>query len=404
MSRIFVFIFLSLLLPELASAQIYADVTVSGAVAGTFTINLEYQKAPVAVANFIGLATGSKAWLDPATGNIRHDPFYNGLTFHRVIKDDVTQKMEISQTGSPNGQGTDGPGYTFKNEIDQSGSDRLTCATPYTVGMANSGGAYTNGSQWFITGTLNQNSFDPNYTIFGVVTSSGTSLCNQLNSVFTVADVPNPSVVITSVTVHGPSLATFNLTPNGLPKVYSANPVMHVSGSTYSLGYDHNLHSYYHTFDTSDLLTWKNQLSNYWQAPPAGDLNVTSISGSNGKHFFRMARIDYGLSCNPLVLDSLAGRILHFSAPLGGYLVVNSANTAAAWLYDGQPESTTYNYSYAANPYFGVIYFSFIYSNTNFNVQINRLEPSSATGGTYSGAAVSTSGTTTLSGSYTVSP
>src|SRR5437763_5084572 len=74
---------------------------------GSFTCRLEYAYAPKAVANFIGLATGQRSWLDQNTGAVKNEPYYDGLTFHRVIKGFVIQ------TGSRNRQGNDGPGYAF---------------------------------------------------------------------------------------------------------------------------------------------------------------------------------------------------------------------------------------------------------------------------------------------------
>ena len=143
--RLFPFslLLLALSMPFTAVAQIYADVQVAqvGAavnVNGTFTITLEHQKAPAAVANFIGLATGQRGWLDLNTGAIRYDGFYNGITFHRVVANFV------SQTGSRNGLGTDGPGYSFRDEIDATLSH-----VNYAVAMANSG-KNTNGSQFYI--------------------------------------------------------------------------------------------------------------------------------------------------------------------------------------------------------------------------------------------------------------
>src|SRR5437588_9660722 len=85
---------------------IYADFTTS---MGSFTCKLEYAIAPRAVANFIGLATGQRPWLDLKTGGTRTTPFYDGLTFHRVVTNFVIQG------GSPKGDGTDGPGYVFRD-------------------------------------------------------------------------------------------------------------------------------------------------------------------------------------------------------------------------------------------------------------------------------------------------
>src|SRR3954468_3762404 len=66
---------------------------------GSFTCRLEYAYAPKTVANFIGLATGQRPWLDQNTGAVKTEPYYDGIIFHRVIKDFVIQ------SGSRNGQG-----------------------------------------------------------------------------------------------------------------------------------------------------------------------------------------------------------------------------------------------------------------------------------------------------------
>ena len=78
---------------------------------GSITINLFDDKAPNTVANFLGLATGEKEWADPYTGQPSHGKFYNGLTFHRIIK------QFMIQGGCPLGTGTGGPGYEFDDEI-----------------------------------------------------------------------------------------------------------------------------------------------------------------------------------------------------------------------------------------------------------------------------------------------
>src|ERR1039457_4522732 len=87
---------------------IFADFTTS---MGSFTCQLDYTNAPKTAANFIGLATGQQEWLDLPTGRVRTNTFYNGLTFHRVIAG------FMNQGGSPNGLGTDGPGYVFTDEF-----------------------------------------------------------------------------------------------------------------------------------------------------------------------------------------------------------------------------------------------------------------------------------------------
>ena len=133
---------------------------------GSITINLFDDKAPNTVANFLGLATGEKEWADPYTGQPSHEPFYNGLTFHRIIKDFMIQG------GCPLGTGTGGPGYEFDDEIDPG----LQFDKPYLLAMANAGlrrgmdGKIhgTNGSQFFIT-TVPTPWLNGHHTIFGEV-------------------------------------------------------------------------------------------------------------------------------------------------------------------------------------------------------------------------------------------
>lgn len=77
---------------------------------GDIELELDRTVAPKTVDNFVDLATGKKEWKDPKTGEMVKKPFYNGLTFHRVIKDFMIQG------GCPLGTGTGGPGYTFEDE------------------------------------------------------------------------------------------------------------------------------------------------------------------------------------------------------------------------------------------------------------------------------------------------
>src|SRR5690606_37237990 len=79
---------------------------------GTFTVRFFDEQAPRTVANFVGLAEGTKEWIDPATGERRTGtPFYDGLIFHRVIDGFMIQG------GDPLGKGIGGPGYRFADEF-----------------------------------------------------------------------------------------------------------------------------------------------------------------------------------------------------------------------------------------------------------------------------------------------
>jgi len=124
--------------------------------AGDIHCTLFPDKAPLTVANFIGLATGTKAWKNPQTGKMMHRvPLYNGTIFHRVIPNFMIQG------GDPLGTGTGDPGYSFKDEF----SDDLTFDQPGRLAMANSG-PNTNGSQFFITEVPTPH-LNGKHTIFG---------------------------------------------------------------------------------------------------------------------------------------------------------------------------------------------------------------------------------------------
>lgn len=167
---------------------------------GDIKINLFDDETPETVANFLGLATGEKEWIDPMTGQPSHEPFYNGLTFHRIIKNFMIQG------GCPLGNGTGGPGYDFDDEI----VPDLKFDHPYLLAMANAGlrrgmdGKIhgTNGSQFFIT-TVPTPWLNGHHTIFGEVADDDSkAVVDKLEAVNTDRmDRPTEPVGIVSVEV-----------------------------------------------------------------------------------------------------------------------------------------------------------------------------------------------------------
>ena len=138
---------------------------------GTIHCVLFPDKAPVSVANFIGLATGTKPWKNPKTGQMEKGvPLYNGTIFHRVIPDFMIQG------GDPEGTGAGDPGFQIKDET----TPDLKFDQPGRLAYANAG-PNTNGSQFFITEAAYP-SLDGHYSIFGQ--------CQDLDLVKKIARLP----------------------------------------------------------------------------------------------------------------------------------------------------------------------------------------------------------------------
>ena len=157
---------------------------------GSFTVKFYKDKAPNAVANFIGLAKGTKEWTDPKTGKtVKGKSLYKGTTFHRVIPGFMIQG------GDPLGSGMGGPGYQFKDEV--SPLDAFT--KPGLLAMANSG-PDTNGSQFFVT-VAPATHLNGHYTLFGEVTK-GMDVVNKIAlAPRNQMDKPNKDIKILSITV-----------------------------------------------------------------------------------------------------------------------------------------------------------------------------------------------------------
>ena len=166
----------------------YAHFTTSE---GTFTVRLFDDETPKTVANFTGLADGSKEWTDPRSGRQVKQPYFNGTVFHRVIDGFMIQG------GDPLGQGTGGPGYTFADEF----HPKLRHTKAGILSMANSG-PNSNGGQFFIT--LTETSWlDNKHSVFGEVVT-GMDVVSKIGKVATSkpGDRPLKPVTLESVTIE----------------------------------------------------------------------------------------------------------------------------------------------------------------------------------------------------------
>ncbi len=163
---------------------------------GDIVIDLFGNHAPKTVANFVELAEGKREFTDPQSGQQVARPFYDGLGFHRIIK------QFMIQGGCPLGTGTGGPGYVFDDEI----HPELQFNKPYLLAMANAGkqmGRGTNGSQFFIS-TVETPWLNGKHTIFGEVADEDSKkVVDAIEAVPTgQADRPTEPVVIESVEIR----------------------------------------------------------------------------------------------------------------------------------------------------------------------------------------------------------
>jgi len=158
---------------------------------GDITLNLFDTQAPKTVANFVGLATGTKQYRDDS-GQMVTGNFYDGVIFHRVIDGFMIQG------GDPTGTGRGGPGYQFGDEFHPD----LTFNRPYLLAMANAGPG-TNGSQFFITVGPTPH-LNRKHTIFGEVADAPSRAVVDKIAAVKVGrnDRPLQDVMINSVTVE----------------------------------------------------------------------------------------------------------------------------------------------------------------------------------------------------------
>ncbi len=210
-------------LPDSPAAQVRPVLQPTGATAvfdtsmGRIICRLFDKQAPMAVDNFVGLATGAKDWQDPTTHEKMHKkPFYDGTQFHRVIP------HFMIQGGDPTATGMGDPGYFVKDEINPD----LNFDVAGRLAMANSG-PNTNGSQFFITEDA-EDDLDGKYTIFGQCDDPGVLVVKTIARVERDShDKPITPVTLDKVTIVQPGRPL-----PALPAVTPAPPLAPPASST----------------------------------------------------------------------------------------------------------------------------------------------------------------------------
>jgi peptidyl-prolyl cis-trans isomerase A (cyclophilin A) len=346
---------------------IFADFTTS---LGSFTCQLDYTNAPRAVANFIGLATGQRAWLDLPTGRARTNGFYNGLTFHRVIAG------FMNQGGSPNGQGTDGPGYAFADEF----SPNLVFDSFGVLAMANSG-PNSDGAQFFIT-VAPFTEGNNTYAIFGKVVS-GSNVVYAINHVATdSSDKPLINVVVQQVNIRreGTAAQAFNINAQGLPVV--TNLCLRVTNRTgqVSLAFTNRPFADNRLYSSTNLNTWAADLLGIESATP--ETNVLYRAKDAPRNFFRMAQVQYASST--FAPKTMYGRILTLNFNTGTDVITVSFDSGGGgtYTYPPSPAGTVDDYTYSQDPYRGFLWPIFFSGVAPMTL---RLDFSSNNAGTFSG-------------------
>lgn len=326
------------------SNGIFADFSTS---LGNFTVQLDYERAPRAVAAFVGLATGTGSWLD-AQSNLWHMPFYDGSLFHRVVKDAASNGIAIQGGGiqyvsvDTNGVATTNfanAGYTMLESV--------TNGLAHTVGalaLANSG-PNTDGSQFFIMAT-NWPAWDGNYSVFGHVTAG-------MDAVAAIAAVPVQGtgsrpvqdVVLSNVVVHrvGAAAAAFDITAQGVPVPEAAPMRVYGAGANLAIEIEVTTQSKPLLLSASpDMLAWERNpyVTNlvYYTGSTTvltGQLDRASLGN---RHFFHAGHLRFPV---PITAPaSNRGRFFTFwwnTSPSVKYEVL----FAPSWQTPGQYRATT---------------------------------------------------------------
>jgi cyclophilin family peptidyl-prolyl cis-trans isomerase len=261
---------------------LYATVSTSE---GTFVIDLAFDEAPITVANFVGLAEGTRGWVDFKTGRTSHEPFYDGLKIPRA------ESGFVIQFGSPNNTTSGGPGYNFGDEFHP--NQRHDEAGIVSMANAGAGTSDTNGSQVFIT-LAATSPLDNKHSVFGKTVEG-------LSVVQAIGELPGGTVTINRMTITriGAAANAFDVTAWGLPVVKESDIALDASNapSSYFLNFPRKPFTQYYTFDSPTLDgppgTWEFQQFVLLNSAPQESLDVTARTTGHKDRFFNVTEVEY---------------------------------------------------------------------------------------------------------------
>lgn len=320
--RLFLYFIACIAISGKVMAQIYADVETT---AGHFTCELNFQETPRTVANFISLAEGSRRWVDERNGTLSsiapRQPFYNGMAIHRVVN---AEGFKVMQAGSKRGDGTDGPGYEFPDEMNVNLPATYRFDEPYCLAMANSG-PNTNGSQFFITASA-IGGLEGKHTVFGKVVAGQGVVDAIVESPADASEKPLTPVIIQKISIRrvGKVAGNFQVSSMKLPTLttpsFKRSPAPEPP-NTERFFFSQGSRSELLAYGSIDplLLDWQ-KLDTRWQAP--GSLNMRYFEVTHPAGFpitgFRpvIARYD----TDAITPASLRGWTLSFENAEGVYL------------------------------------------------------------------------------------
>ena len=336
-----VFLAVLTLLPTAVGGQtngIFADFETS---LGCFTCRLEPGLAPKATAHFIGLATGQRNWLDWRSGSTKSTPYYDGLTFTRVVPG------TLIQAGLAGGPTIGGVGYVLREEFDPT----LSFDAPAVLALANTGPNST-GPEFFVTLT-NLPAFDGKHTILGRVTEGWDAVQAIGQIPVDGTSTPLTNLLIQHITIRrvGAEAEAFDIQAQSLPVVTNVPLAVQADTGAVTLQFSNRLFADNLLFSSTTLTNWTAQrLGIGLNLPLQSSL---AQPAAEQVQFFRLAQVRYPNST--LAPQTLAGQnlTLRFS---DGSTVVLTFHADGSASYAGPSGAAPLAFVWRQEPYRGFLH------------------------------------------------